>query len=109
MGTLIHWKLNQDYIAKNLCVNIDKPKMGCKGKCQLDKRLMKIDTESSQEKTPTQQTIKISAIDLYFEPNPLVWTSLYLSPNQSEYGNSVSFHYSFSYLSTLLKPPISVV
>lgn len=31
--------MNQEYIAKNLCVNRDKPAMHCNGKCHLSKKL----------------------------------------------------------------------
>lgn len=36
---LISFQINQDYIAKNLCENRDKPKMQCNGHCQLFKQL----------------------------------------------------------------------
>lgn len=39
---------NQDYIAKNLCVNRDKPQMHCNGHCQLCKRLAR---EDGQDKS----------------------------------------------------------
>lgn len=31
--------VNYDYIVKNLCVNRDKPKMHCNGKCYLAKKM----------------------------------------------------------------------
>jgi hypothetical protein len=39
---------NQDYIAKNLCVNRNKPMMNCRGRCQLCKRLAH---EENQDKS----------------------------------------------------------
>ena len=38
---VIHFKLNQDYIEKNYCVNKTKPKLQCHGQCQLKKELQK--------------------------------------------------------------------
>ena len=38
---VIHFKLNQDYIEKNYCVNKTKPKLQCNGQCQLKKELQK--------------------------------------------------------------------
>ncbi len=35
----ICFKLNQDYIAKNLCINRDKPESCCEGSCELEKAL----------------------------------------------------------------------
>ncbi|HQW47717.1 MAG: hypothetical protein IPL09_14805 [Bacteroidetes bacterium] len=109
VGTLITWKLNQDYIAKNLCVNVDKPMMGCKGKCQLDKRLMKIDAASSQEKSPIQETLKISVIDLFIDTNPFVWSGFHPITSQPVFTTLIANHYSFAYLFAHLKPPISLV
>ena len=42
------YKVNQDYIATVLCVNKDKPKMECNGKCHLAKELKKAAEEESQ-------------------------------------------------------------
>lgn len=38
---VIHFKLNQDYIEKNYCVNKTKPKLQCHGQCKLKKELQK--------------------------------------------------------------------
>lgn len=37
----VEYIINQDYIAEFLCINKDKPKLECKGKCQLVKELEK--------------------------------------------------------------------
>lgn len=39
---------NQSYIAKNLCINRDKPEMHCNGHCQLNKKLAADDKKESQ-------------------------------------------------------------
>lgn len=41
----VEYLINQDYIAEFLCVNKDKPKLECNGKCQLVKEI-----ERQQEK-----------------------------------------------------------
>ena len=38
-GAVAYYRINQDYIAKNLCVNRDKPMMNCNGQCFLAKKL----------------------------------------------------------------------
>jgi len=48
LGIYISFKINQDYIAKNLCVNRDNPHSSCHGCCQLKKRL-KTNEEQKQE------------------------------------------------------------
>jgi hypothetical protein len=44
---VVDFYANQDYIAKTLCENRDKPQMHCCGRCQLRKRLAH---EDSQDK-----------------------------------------------------------
>ena len=39
--------LNRAYIARNLCVNKDKPMMHCNGKCYLSKKLKQQDQDQS--------------------------------------------------------------
>lgn len=39
--TVAAFELNRDFIAKNLCINRDKPKSHCNGKCHLMKELKK--------------------------------------------------------------------
>jgi len=36
---VLDYQLNKDYIAKTLCINKEKPKLHCNGKCQLAKKL----------------------------------------------------------------------
>ena len=57
------FKINQDYIAKNLCENRTKPKLKCKGNCQLMKALKK---EAAQEQQ-SNNSLKNKFEVLYFE------------------------------------------
>ncbi len=41
--------MNYDYIVKNLCINKDRPRLKCDGKCYLKKQLAK---ESNSENNP---------------------------------------------------------
>ncbi len=47
------YTINQDFIAKNLCINKAKPQLHCKGKCQLMKKLAQ---EETQNPSSTPQT-----------------------------------------------------
>jgi len=58
----VEYAVNKDYIVKNLCINRDKPKSCCEGKCHLKKELSKSDTSSEtttkdSTKKPQQQQI----------------------------------------------------
>ncbi len=49
------YELNKDYIAAVLCVNKDKPKLNCNGKCYLSR---KIKQAEEKEKNQDQQSQK---------------------------------------------------
>lgn len=55
--------LNQDYIAKNLCVNRDKPMMHCNGKCYLAKKL----NEEGQSQSPASKNERVD-VSPFFVP-----------------------------------------
>lgn len=44
---LLEYYSNQDFFAKVLCINQDKPEMGCNGQCILMQKLKKANTESN--------------------------------------------------------------
>jgi len=54
---------NQDYIAKNLCENKDKPMMNCCGKCMLRKRLHK---EANQDQNDPERRADNKEV-MYFD------------------------------------------
>ncbi len=47
---LVNFKLNQDYIAENLCEKKDEPESCCEGSCHLTQELNKV--EEAEEKSP---------------------------------------------------------
>jgi hypothetical protein len=63
---VIHYLINKDYIAKNLCINKDKPKSCCKGKCHMVKQLQK--TNKSTDSDPQNTGSKVQQK----EPNEFI-------------------------------------
>lgn len=56
MFVYAQWVKNQDFIAKNLCENRDKPELNCHGKCKLIKAMAALEQkEQSKEKSSTSQ------------------------------------------------------
>jgi hypothetical protein len=51
---VVEYNLNKDFIAKNLCVNKAKPKLHCKGKCQMMKKLAEEEKQNSTENNSTK-------------------------------------------------------
>ena len=59
---VLSFKLNQDYIAKNLCENRYRPKLNCKGNCVLMKKLKQ--EEKKEQNTPATIKLEITSIIL---------------------------------------------
>jgi hypothetical protein len=68
------FRINREYIAKNVCVNRYLPKMHCNGKCVLMKKMKeKQDREQSQpDGKPEINLIVISSRTFYSECLPLI-------------------------------------
>ncbi len=47
---MVNFKINQDYIAENLCEKKDEPESCCEGSCHLTKELNKV--EETEQQTP---------------------------------------------------------
>jgi len=60
----IDFKINQDYIAKVLCINRDKPITTCGGQCFLNKQLKE---QQQQEQAPENQVSKKQSFDTYYQ------------------------------------------
>jgi hypothetical protein len=61
---VIEYKLNKDFIAKNLCINKAKPKLHCNGKCQMMKKLAEEEKQNSSNNT--NNTTKNNLLQLVF-------------------------------------------
>lgn len=83
--------------------------MGCKGKCQLSKRLQQIDTESQHEKSPAQTKINIIAFDLFFEYDLFKWSETFLPAGEHCYGALTDNNYYFNFRTQNFKPPVSII
>jgi hypothetical protein len=50
------FKANQQYIAKELCINRDKPQLQCEGKCYLMKKLKQAEEKEQKQERQSQKT-----------------------------------------------------
>jgi len=76
----IEYALFRDYISKNLCVNKDKPKSCCHGKCYLKKQLSKSNSTSEAEGKNTNKKPQNRQLDEFdiAQPHHLEVTALNL-------------------------------
>ncbi len=68
----VEYAVNYDFISKILCINKDKPKLSCNGKCQLMKKLK----EQQQEEN--------SSLRISLEEYPIGFVNL-LKVNKTNY------------------------
>lgn len=61
--------LNRSFIAKNLCVNREKPMMHCNGKCYLSKKIK--EQEKQDQQVPVSKNEQFS-IQPFFVPAPFI-------------------------------------
>lgn len=59
---VLSFKMNQDYIAKNICENRYRPKLNCKGNCVLMKKLR--EEEKKEQNAPANLKLEINSIIL---------------------------------------------
>src|SRR5690554_4831329 len=64
----IDFKLNQDYIAKVLCINREKPQLECNGQCILMKKMEQAQDSNSAEQS---QSTKPHLLEIFSELSPL--------------------------------------
>ncbi len=96
------FKINQDYIAKVLCINRDRPERHCDGHCVLmqrikadeerDKKQVQRILKSQQEIVYSFEQVAGAATDIAKEkPNDLASAFIYLGPFTSPLNKGV-FH-----------------
>ena len=64
-GAVAYYRVNQDYIAKNLCENRDKPMLDCNGQCYLAKQLKA--AKEKEQKSNSERLEKMPEVVLAFQ------------------------------------------
>jgi len=100
---VLSFKINQDYIAKNLCENRAKPTMHCNGKCQLMKKLKQAEKE---EQNQLPQTFKEKSELLYCHnlKNFSICRKIYFKEKKQAFFD-YKFQFTSSFNSDIFHPP----
>lgn len=100
---LIDFKVNQDFIAKVLCINKDKPELQCNGKCHLASQI-KDQEEKENQGTSSETNIKTEVIyfSIYNAELPSQEEQPVLTKEKSPFYNCLR---SSDFLDRLLRPP----
>lgn len=100
--TYTHFYINQDYIANNLCENIEVPELECNGKCYLKKSLKK--NQDNTDTRPYQITDKKTNFNLF--ECAILWLDETDGVRIDQAFNEfLEDHYGFQYLQDIFHPP----
>ncbi|MCB0425478.1 MAG: hypothetical protein KDD13_12650 [Mangrovimonas sp.] len=102
VGIFISFKANQDFIAKVLCINKDKPELQCNGKCHLAKELNK--TESKDQNSPITITNKTEIL-LFFEKQKIPEFRVLLGMHRKKSFVHIKEQYTSAYRNGVFHPP----
>jgi hypothetical protein len=103
VGILIDFKMNQDYIAKALCISKDKPVNTCNGKCHLSKQLEKAE-EQEKKQTPANKTEKLELV--YYYSRSSFEFSVYARVNSGKPNFALQNEfYSSAFVADIFHPP----
>ncbi|MBT8180626.1 MAG: hypothetical protein KJO53_03455 [Eudoraea sp.] len=103
IGILIDFKINQDFIAKVLCINKDEPVTTCNGKCYLSKQLKKAE-EQEKKQAPSDKEERVEIVYYYLKSSldEITFSNCYSVKHNPGYGNEF---YHFSLIADIYHPP----
>lgn len=102
---VLDYMINYDYIARELCVNRDKPVLACNGKCYLEKKMVENnELLSHHSDKPTPPKLEQIAFPVFIVSESIKFAALsFESMTKSDFYYRLS--YITSYIFSLLRPP----
>ncbi|MBW8687376.1 hypothetical protein [Chitinophaga rhizophila] len=99
---MFEFYLNQEFIAKNLCINRDKPQVQCNGKCQLKKQLAK---ENKREQENPEQRAELKAEIFYPSVTECLVPVAYYTSVPATYNIPTTIGVPIDQASAIFQPP----
>ena len=100
--TYAHFYVNRDFISRTLCINRDKPKTNCRGKCYLNKLIQ----ENQEQEKNIPNPIKEKKSNIVFLPT--IDRFLPGIANTNKKRKRISYtpgSYSFAFSNEIFHPP----
>lgn len=98
----LHFKLNQEYIEANYCINKAKPELNCHGKCELKKEIEGTTKKSPSDFVSLYQELKLMKTEVFTFEIPFENS---FNIDRDKILNKPN-HYHFSIYLEHFKPPI---
>lgn len=90
---LVHYRINKEYYAQNLCENQERPEMKCEGSCQLSKQLKQAENSQSKKEmryvTAEWQLFLAAQRFEFSRALPIVEHQGYYLMSQTEFSNEL--------------------
>lgn len=103
IGILIDFKINQDFIAEVLCINREKPKSTCNGKCYLSEQIKKAEEqEEKQAPTTNKERLEVTYYCSICSFDFLLNTDCFVSKRNPA---SIDKFYTSSFIADIFRPP----
>ena len=99
---LIDYQLRQDFIAKVLCINKEKPQLHCNGKCYLAKRLKATEEKENKTQRSILEKYEIPTIICQEVTSPQFNSVM---PDYTLIADTYQNHYTGLFASYLFHPP----
>lgn len=100
---VVEYVVLYDYIKNELCVNKDKPDLGCNGKCHLKKEL----AHASDTKTEKNK-VNFASAELqvmYYQALDAV-QAVFFNPYRIKNDKAIANLYTYSFVNLLFRPPV---
>lgn len=101
---LVDFKINQDFIAKVLCINKEEPELQCNGKCHLKKQLDKVEPPVEDKNLPAQKTQRLELTFFITKEGYLLEKKVNIHNIKTVIGNKNPF-FTDSYINEIFHPP----
>ncbi|SHL76354.1 hypothetical protein [Flavobacterium xinjiangense] len=104
---VLEYAVNYEYISKVLCINKDKPKMQCNGKCHLMKELAKAQ-EGEKQTSSNKKNVAVDTVDLILDIKNDFSLFVYNGNAKTTIHSKFSNLYSHLNLYSIFHPPIFI-
>ncbi len=101
---LVKFKINQDYIAKVLCENRNKPVLACEGTCFLSDQLKEQEVPTSDCQLPPFPVEKLQPLFITHTTSDF-YNQAFVIQERLDLSSFYAVNYSLEYSLSLFKPP----
>jgi hypothetical protein len=100
------FELNHDYIAKNLCINRNRPWMHCNGHCYFMRKLK--EAQDNEKKQAAQDNLNRLEVSFFQQPVSFTFLSFNIEEPIIVHFDTYNCLYTNQYITTLFQPPKAI-